>query len=64
MSRPVKNARTRTSPGGPKIPEVSKKVGMPAKHSGRENPGAGEITDAGTPMWKGPSQILRDNRRG
>lgn len=64
MSRPVKNARTAKAPGGPKIPNPSKKVGQPDKHTGRENLGAGGYVKGGKtkPMFEGKSQILKDNR--
>ena len=63
MSRPVKNLRTGSTPGGPKIPNPKGKVGTPEKHSGRENLGAGKYLDRGKPMFDGPPKIMKDNRR-
>ncbi len=65
MSRPVKNQRLNGSVGGPKTPNPKGKVGSPDKHSGRENLGAGGYASGGKsePMFDGPSQILKDNRR-
>lgn len=66
MSRPVKNARTRTTPGGPKLTEPKGKIGKPNHYGDKANPGAGGYAAGGKskPMWDGPSQILKDNRRG
>lgn len=65
MSRPVKNARTGKTPGGPHIPNPKGKQGAPDKHSGRENLGAGGYVKGGKmePMFEGKAQILKDNRR-
>lgn len=65
MSRPVKSRRLNGSVGGPKTPNPTRKVGKPQSDSGRENLGAGGYASGGKsePMFKGPSQILKDNRR-
>lgn len=62
MSRPVKNARCHTTPGGPKAAKPKEKVGKPDMHSGRERLGKGEFLDRGTPMFEGPPKIMKDNR--
>lgn len=59
MSRPVKDARTGTAPSGPRIPRPKGKVGMPDKHTGRENPGAGGfVGPKPRPDWDGPGRVI------
>ena len=64
MSRPVKNARTRTTPAKVGTGSKTATVGKPKMMTGRENTGAGGYMAGGksTPMFNGPSQILKDNR--
>ena len=41
---------------------VNTKVGRPKEFTGRERTGAGAFEEKGEAMFKGKSQILRDNR--
>ena len=59
MSRPVKNRRT--SGSAPKG-VTNTKAGKAKEFTGRERTGAGSFEEKGEAMFKGKSQILRDNR--
>lgn len=64
MSRPVKNARTRTTPAKVGTGSKTATVGKPKMMTGRENTNAGGYAAGGESksLVNGPSQIFKDNR--